>query len=178
MVNKNDTMPGAIPTRISDDEAVTIDDRSYVATGASVSSTDKSIPRVAPPPHITLPVRAPATSVKVSRGTADGLTHESAHPAVQSVQRLCRLLDGDAIGFLSSEIVILRNDARILAELSQLAEQCLDGSHASRTSPQQTPTSGAKKRKAQAESEGQVQPTKPPSKAAASKAMPRSLGPE
>ena len=60
MVQQPDTMPGAIPTQISDDQPVTADLRTYVAAGGEVTSTDESAPFVSPPTHRKLPIRAEA----------------------------------------------------------------------------------------------------------------------
>ena len=133
MVHKYDCMPGAVPKRVSDDQPVAIDLRSYVATGAEVTSSDPPAQEMVPPPQAMLPVRAEAELPQGFGGmlptspslevTADP---GAEHPAAQSILRLCRLVDQDSTGLKTSDAMVLRGDIRTLAELTRFAEQCLD----------------------------------------------------
>jgi hypothetical protein len=140
MVQQADTMPGATPTRISDDQPVTVDPRSYVAAGGEVSSMDESASLVAPPSHRKLPIRAEAEpGDSVSYGAAAKTmpvpTTRAEYAVVQSVLRLCQLIERDATNLTASEKIVLRNDIRTMNELSQLAEQHLGGAQAAQSSP-------------------------------------------
>ncbi len=77
MSEQYQTMPGAKPLRMSDDQVASYQQRTYVQTGAAVSSQADSLPAVAPPAHVALPPRAsadtPPASAPASPATTAGL---------------------------------------------------------------------------------------------------------